>query len=98
VLDAAAAVGARVAVLPCCHDVETCDAGPLTGWIDAPMAIDVRRAMRLEQRGYHVWTQRIPASITPKNRLLIAVPRAAIPLPADRGFGAEWPDAGQETD
>ncbi len=78
VLDAAAAAGARVAVLPCCHDVATCDAGPLTGWVDAPLAIDVRRAISLEQRGYRVWTQTIPVAITPKNRLLIGVPHDAI--------------------
>jgi len=65
---------ARVAVLPCCHDVETCDAGTLTGWIDAALAIDVRRAARLEHAGYRVWTQTIPAAITPKNRLLLGAP------------------------
>jgi hypothetical protein len=34
--------------------------------------------MRLEQRGYRVWTQTIPADITPKNRLLIGEPAAEI--------------------
>ena len=66
---------ARVAVLPCCHDVETCEAGPFGGWVDPPMAIDLLRAVRLEQRGYRVWTQNIPAAITPKNRLLLGTPR-----------------------
>lgn len=75
VLDRAAAAGARVAVLPCCHDVETCDAGSLTGWMAAPLAIDVRRAMRLEARGYRVRAERIPDDITPKNRLLLGEPR-----------------------
>jgi hypothetical protein len=73
VLDRAAEVLARVAVLPCCHDFETCDAGPLAGWMDPALAIDSMRAIRLEQRGYRVWTQTIPAAITPKNRLLIGV-------------------------
>ncbi|MBZ5558653.1 MAG: methyltransferase [Acidobacteriia bacterium] len=77
VLARAVAARANVAVLACCHDLETCDAGSLTGWVDGPVAIDVRRAMRLEQQGYRVWTQTIPAEITPKNRLLIA---AAISL------------------
>lgn len=76
VLEAAAAARARVAVLPCCHDVETCDAGRLTGWVDPALAIDIRRATRLEQAGYTVWTQTIPASITPKNRLLIGLANA----------------------
>jgi methyltransferase family protein len=74
VLDRAAAARARVAVLPCCHNLAVCDAGPLAGWVDGPVAIDIVRAMRLEQRGYRVWTQTIPADITPKNRLLIGEP------------------------
>ena len=83
VLDRAAAARARVAVLPCCHDraprlgpgQAVNDSGPLTGWVDAALAIDIRRAQRLEQRGYDVRTQTIPAEITPKNRLLMGVPR-----------------------
>lgn len=78
VLQRAAAARARVAVLPCCHDLETCDAGDLTGWVDGPLAIDILRAVRLEQQGYRVWTQEIPAEITPKNRLLIAAPRERV--------------------
>jgi hypothetical protein len=75
VLSRAAAAGSRVAVLPCCHDDETCDAGPLAGWMDRSLAIDVMRAVRLEARGYRVWTQAIPAAITPKHRLLLGMPR-----------------------
>ena len=74
VLDRASAVRARVAVLPCCHDLAVNDAGPLSGWVDGPLAVDVMRAVRLEQRGYRVRTQRIPALITPKNRLLLGEP------------------------
>jgi hypothetical protein len=40
----------------------------------APLAIDVLRAVRLEQQGYRIWTQTIPADITPKNRLLLGAP------------------------
>ena len=75
ILDRAMEAGARVAVLPCCHDVETCNTGGLTGWVDAALAIDVMRAARLQQRGYRVWTQSIPADITPKNRLLMGSTR-----------------------
>ena len=71
ILEHAAGAGCRVAVLPCCHDLETCDAGPLGGWMDPALAIDVRRAARLESAGYRVWTQTIPAAITAKNRLLL---------------------------
>lgn len=74
VLDRAAAVRARVAVLPCCHDLAVNDAGGLSGWLGGPLAIDVMRAVRLEQRGYRVWTQTIPADVTPKNRLLLGAP------------------------
>ncbi len=74
VLDAAAAARARVAVLPCCHDHAANDSGSLSGWLDRSLAVDVMRAVRLEQRGYRVWTQTIPAAITPKNRLLLGEP------------------------
>jgi hypothetical protein len=74
ILTAATTARARVAVLPCCHDADTCDAGPLGGWLDVPLSIDVMRAVTLHQRGYRVWTQHIPPDITPKNRLLIAAP------------------------
>jgi hypothetical protein len=74
VLERAAAARARVAVLPCCHDLAINDAGSLSGWVDGPLAVDVMRAVRLEQRGYRVRTQTIPASITPKNRLLLGEP------------------------
>ena len=77
VLNRAARARARVAVLPCCHTTETCDAGSLGGWLDDALAIDVVRARRLAARNYRVWTQRIPEDITPKNRLLIGEPRGA---------------------
>jgi hypothetical protein len=71
VLDRAVSAGARVAVLPCCHDLAANEAGALRGWVDAPLAIDIRRAQKLEARGYRVWTQTIPEEITAKNRLLL---------------------------
>jgi hypothetical protein len=74
ILERAVAAGARVAVLPCCHDLMSCDVGSLAGWVDGPAAIDIMRAVRLEQRGYRIWTQTIPADITPKNRLLLGSP------------------------
>jgi hypothetical protein len=75
VLARAVAARARVAVLPCCHDADSCDVGPLAGWVDASLAIDAMRAVRLEQQRYRVWTQTIPSTITPKNRLLLGAPR-----------------------
>jgi hypothetical protein len=72
VLEAAASAHARLAVLPCCHDVETCDTGDLTGWMDPGLAIDAVRVMRLRALGYRVRTQKIPEATTPKNRLILA--------------------------
>lgn len=66
----------RVVVLPCCHSSGKCDAGGMEGWFDSALAIDVTRASRLRAGGYRVHTQRIPESITPKNRLLFGEPEA----------------------
>ena len=75
VLDRAVAARARVAVLPCCHHFGDGNRSPdLSGWVDGALAIDLLRAVRLEQQGYRVWTQTIPADVTPKNRLLLAAP------------------------
>ncbi len=74
VIERAASARARLAVLPCCHDEAACDAGGLEGWMDHALAIDAARALTLRSRGYRVWTQTIPAEITPKNRLLLAAP------------------------
>ena len=76
VIDRAIAAGARVAVLPCCHVFKSNHSGALSGWVDGALAIDIMRVVKLEQNGYHVRTQTIPASVTPKNRLLLAA-RAA---------------------
>lgn len=74
IIDRAVEAGARVAVLPCCHDLKDADLGGLQGWLDGPLAMDVVRVMRLRSRGYRVTTQQIPGDITPKNRLLLAEP------------------------
>jgi methyltransferase family protein len=79
VLERAVSARARVAVLPCCHDLATGDARDLSGWIDGAAAIDIERALRLRRGGYKIRLQMIPAVITPKNRLLIGDPEAAIP-------------------
>jgi hypothetical protein len=77
VLELAVEARARVAVLPCCHHFASDEVRALSGWLDGSLAIDVARAMRLEQRGYRIWTQSIRADVTPKNRLLLARPVAA---------------------
>jgi hypothetical protein len=74
VLDRAISARARVAVLPCCHHLKTGDAGGLSGWVERAAAIDIVRAVHLAGHGYRIWTQTIPAEITPKNRLLLGEP------------------------
>lgn len=74
VLERAVAAAARVAVLPCCHQLQSADLGGLEGWLEGTLAADVVRACRLRARGYKVVTQQIPGAITPKNRLLLAHP------------------------
>lgn len=74
VLDRAVAARARVAVLPCCHDLKTCATGNLTSWMESGLAIDAVRALGLQSRGYDIITQQIPVAITPKNRLLMGQP------------------------
>ncbi len=77
VLDVAIAGGHRVAVLPCCHSLRRNDDGGLAGWVDGPLAIDLTRAARLRAAGYRIHTATIPATITPKNRLLLGWPPAS---------------------
>jgi len=74
ILARAASSGARVAVLPCCHDLDSSDARTLAGWMDGALAIDTMRALRLRDAGYRVWTQTIAPGITTKSRLLLAEP------------------------
>ena len=74
VLARAAAAGARVAVMPCCHRLDTADAKAFAGWADGALAIDIARVQRLRDLGYQVWTQTIAAGITAKARLILAAP------------------------
>lgn len=74
VIDLAISARARLAVLPCCHDLASGGGAELRGWLDGALAIDVARAAKLQAAGYRVVTQLIPAEITPKNRLLLAEP------------------------
>jgi len=76
VLERAMAASARVAVLPCCHDLNKADLGGLEGWLYGPLAMDVLRVERLRSHGYLVVTQQIPLDITPMNRLILAEPAA----------------------
>ncbi len=74
ILERAVEAGARVAVLPCCHNLKDGELGGLEGWMDGPLAMDSARASWVRFQGYKVYTQLIPSDITPKNRLLMAEP------------------------
>lgn len=65
---------ARLAVLPCCHNLKTPDTGGLESWLDGRLAVDVVRTRRPAASGYNVTTRKIPADITPHNRLLLGHP------------------------
>lgn len=83
VLSCALLAQASVAVLPCCQAEGKNDTAGLLGWMDSSLAIDVARAQRMRQAGYQIYTQTIPETITPKNRLLIAMAqRRPSPEPA----------------
>jgi len=79
IIEQSIGAGARLAVLPCCHNLSHSDTGGLEGWVDGPLAVDITRAARLRASGYSVVTQHIPAEITPKNRLLMGHPSSKTP-------------------
>jgi hypothetical protein len=74
VIGLSTAARSRLAVMPCCHDLDRAPTGGLTGWLNGPLAVDVVRASHLRALGWEVWTQTIPPAITPHNRLLMAEP------------------------
>ena len=71
IIDKAAEQHAKIAVLPCCHNLKESSTGDLEGWIDKTLAIDIVRAVKLKAKGYRIVTQKIPNDITPKNRMLM---------------------------
>ena len=71
IIDKAIEQHARVAVLPCCHDLKESSTDGLEGWMDKTLAVDTVRVMRLRSKGYQIVAHKIPNDITPKNRLLM---------------------------
>lgn len=71
IIDKAIEKHARVAVLPCCHDLKKSSTDGLESWMDKTLAVDTARAVRLRSKGCRIVTQKIPSDITPKNRLLM---------------------------
>jgi Methyltransferase domain len=74
VLSRATALGARVALMPCCH--RTRWRADLVGLADPAAMIDEERTMWLVERGYDVFVDAIPANVSAKNRLLLGRPRS----------------------
>jgi hypothetical protein len=74
VLSRAAALGARVALMPCCH--RTRRRADLVGLADPAAMIDEERKMWLVERGYDVFVDAIPANVSARNRLLLGRPRS----------------------
>ena len=86
VLETAVRGGAAAAVMPCCHslrkqripsalsDLTNDELRTAAAKDGAARAIDEMRIAGLRARGYSVATQRIPAQITPFNRLILATP------------------------
>jgi hypothetical protein len=77
VLARAVEAGARVAVLPCCHQHRWRQ--ELSSSPDPSLAMDLARCDRLRDLGYDVAVDAIPDDVSPKNRLLLAWPRATRP-------------------
>ena len=71
IIDKAVEQRARIAVLPCCHNLRESPTNGLEGWMDKTLAVDTVRAVTLRSKGYQIVTQEIPDDITPKNRLLM---------------------------
>ncbi len=71
IIDKATKQHARLAVLPCCHDLQESSTNGLEGWMDKTLAVDTVRAINLRAKGYRIVTSKIPHEITPKNRLLM---------------------------
>ncbi len=71
IIDKAIKQHARVAVLPCCHNLKKSSTYGLEGWMDKTLAVDAVRAVKLRSMGYKIVIQKIPSDITPKNRLLM---------------------------
>jgi hypothetical protein len=51
VIGLATASRSRLAVMPCCHELDSAQTGGLTGWLNGPLAVDVVRASDLRGLG-----------------------------------------------
>jgi hypothetical protein len=82
----AAAAGGPVAAMPCCY-TGCGQAAPygVRRMLGKGAAADVDRAYALERAGYAVDFAAIPRTVTPMNRILVAVPRAASVSGGDPG-------------
>jgi hypothetical protein len=81
-IEIALALGGPLAVLPCCRaNAKNTAPQGLRQALGEDVAYDVERTYALERGGLRVRWRTIPEAITPMNRVLIGVPRAAAPEP-----------------
>jgi hypothetical protein len=74
----AIALRGPVAVMPCCYGQTTPDAPrALRSALGRRLSSDIHRTYRLVEAGYEVEWSAIPRAVTPMNRILIGLPRAA---------------------
>ncbi len=75
-IDVALATGGPLAVMPCCyHGASVRGPAVLRRELGRDLAIDVHRTIRLEEAGRRVEWAAIPRAISPKNRILLGLPR-----------------------
>jgi len=74
-IEVAIALGSPIAAMPCCYR-HTARMAPraLRSGLGAELATDVHRTYRLEAAGYDVAWSAIPRAISPKNRIIVAIP------------------------
>lgn len=76
-IDIALELGGPLALLPCCRSKAGSPAPrSLVDAIGTDMATDIHRTYRLEEAGYQTRWDRIPETITPEDRMLLAKPMA----------------------
>lgn len=78
-LEAAVGVGGKVAVVPCCYARTAPDAPvALRERLGNELTTDIHRTYWLEKQGYVTDWAEIPRAITPKNRIIVGIPRKSL--------------------
>jgi hypothetical protein len=79
-IDHALETHGAVALMPCCYPDRACTApAAIQLALGTNLAFDIDRTYRLQDAGYRVRWDSIPAEITPMNRVLIGIPQSPPP-------------------